>query len=96
MKKREPEQIGDIIKRAIEQSGNQTIYNEQRLCYMWPDVVGPTINRYTTRRWVEHGTMHVVITSAPLKNELSFHKTALIEQLNKAAGVNVINNLVIH
>ena len=69
---------------------------EQRALYMWPEIVGPGVNRYTTRRYVDHGVMHVYLSSAVLKNELSFHKTSLVEQLNRAAGSNVISQIVLH
>ncbi|MDE7125832.1 MAG: DUF721 domain-containing protein [Muribaculaceae bacterium] len=96
MQRREAESVGDIIKRAIESSGAAEAYDNQRICYLWPEVVGHLINRHTTRRWVESGTLHVVITSASLKNELAFHRQTLISHLNKAAGRDVINNIIFH
>ena len=96
MKRREAEQVGDIIARAIAASGAGEAYDNQRLCYLWPEVVGPLINRHTTRRWVDNGTLHVAISSATLKNELTFHRATLIRHLNEAAGRKVINNIVFH
>lgn len=96
MKKTYPKHIADIIDDAMERAGLTDTLNEQRASSVWIDVVGPAINRYTSRRYVDHGVMHVYITSAPLKNELSFVKTSLIEALNKRVGADVIKELVIH
>ena len=63
---------------------------------MWADVAGPSINRYTLRRYVDHGVMHVYLTSAPLKNELSYSRAALVEAINKAVGADVVKEIVIH
>jgi len=96
MKRHEAESVGSIIRRAIEASGASEAFDNQRLCYLWPEVAGPVVNRHTTRRWVDGGTLHVAISSASLKNELSFHRSALIRHLNEAVGHQVINNIVFH
>ncbi len=96
MKRTEPKSIAEIIDESLRRDGLDTAMAEQRALYMWPEIVGPGVNRYTTRRYVEHGVMHVYLNSAVLKNELSFHRSSLIEQLNRAAGSNVITQLVLH
>ena len=96
MKRTEAKCIKDIIDAAINDSGISTSFDEQKLCYLWPEVMGQSINRYTTRRYVENGVLHVYLSSAPLKNELQFHRTRLVEELNKAAGRNVITNIIFH
>ena len=96
MKRTEAQSIKDIIDAVINESGMNNSFDEQKLCYLWPEVVGPGINRYTTRRYVENGVFHVYLSSASLKNELQFHRSRLIEELNKAAGRNVITNIILH
>lgn len=96
MERTEPKILADIINESLHRDGLDTAMAEQRALYMWPEIVGPGVNRYTTRRHVDHGVMHVYLSSAVLKNELSFHKTSLVEQLNRAAGSNVISQIVLH
>lgn len=96
MKRTEAQSIKEIIDKAISSQNLTTTFNEQKAGYVWQEVVGPTINRYTTRRYVDNGTLHVYISSAPLKNELQFLKTKLISEINKTVGADVITNIVIH
>lgn len=96
MKRRDPLRIDDIINRALQESNTQTSFNEQKVCYLWSEIVGPGINRYTTRRFVDAGTLHVYISSASLKNELQYMRSHLIAELNKAVGSDVINAIIIH
>jgi predicted nucleic acid-binding Zn ribbon protein len=96
MKRNQPTLVGDIIARAIDQSGSREVFDRQRVCYLWPEVVGPTINRLTTRRWVDRDELHVVIASAALKNELSFMNSRLTELINQAFGAQIISKIVIH
>lgn len=40
--------------------------------------------------------MHVYITSAVLKNELSFNRRPLVEAINRAVGRNIITDIRFH
>ncbi|MDE7155934.1 MAG: DUF721 domain-containing protein [Muribaculaceae bacterium] len=42
------------------------------------------------------GVLHVFITSAPLKNELSFHRETIRQKLNSLVGKDVINDIQLH
>lgn len=96
MQRTEPKSIASIIKDCIEQTGMTDTVAEQRACYLWPEIVGPGVNRYTFKRFVDRGVLHVYITSAALKNELTFNRSALIRQINRAVGQNVITSIVFH
>lgn len=96
MKRTYPKHIALIIDDAMQKAGLTDQLNGQRAAAAWIDVVGPAINRYTLRRYVDHGVMHLYITSAALKNELSFSRRALVEAINKAVGAEVIKEIAIH
>ncbi len=96
MKRTEPRQLGDILREAIESAGLTDELARQRACFVWADVVGAGVNRYTFRRYVAGSVMHVYITSAVLKNELSFCRSSLVEKINKAVGSDVLTEIVFH
>ncbi|MCC8071162.1 MAG: DUF721 domain-containing protein [Bacteroidales bacterium] len=96
MKRTEPKSIATIIDEAIQASGMADTVAEQRACYCWSEVVGPGVNRYTMRRYVDHGVLHVYITSATLKNELSFMRSNIVGHINRLVGRDVITSIVIH
>lgn len=96
MKRQDPKLIGEIINKALHDSNTIGSFNEQKVSYLWPEIVGPGINRYTTRRFVESGVLHVFISSASLKNELQFMRSHLVQELNKAVGADVLKEIIIH
>lgn len=96
MKRTYPKHIASIIDEAMDRAGLTDGLNGQRAAAAWIDVVGPAINRYTLRRYVDRGVLHVYLTSAPLKNELSFSREALVAAINKAVGGEVITDIAIH
>ncbi len=96
MKRTEPKTIKEIIDRVLDDESIRDAARAQRISFLWPEIVGPGINRHTIRRYVSGGIFHVYIDSAPLKNELQFHRSRLVEQLNRAAGAEVITDITFH
>lgn len=97
MKRVEPRSVGEIIDSVFREDGNREEMLARQASFMWTEIVGPGVNRYTSRRYVSpDGILHVYITSAPLKNELSFHRDRIVQLLNERVGENVIKDIVIH
>lgn len=96
MKRTEPLSIRQLIDQVLDQDDVRDAARVQRLCYIWPEVVGPGINQYTIKRYVIGTILHVHLSSAPLKHELQFHRQRLVEQLNKEVGANVITDIHFH
>ena len=96
MKKHYAMSVGEIIESAIARTANRDEYFRQQMCYLWQEVVGPTVNHYTMRRYVDGSTMHVYIASAPLKNELRFRSAELVATLNRMVGKDIIDTILFH
>lgn len=96
MKRTYPKHIASIVEEALGRAGLTDKFNEQRAAAAWIDVVGPVVNRHTLRRYVDKGVMHVYLDSAPLKNELSFARTSLVEALNRLTVEGTIKDIQFH
>jgi hypothetical protein len=97
MKKTEAESVGEIIHAVFQRVGLEEDEARQRALYLWPEIVGPGVNRLTTRRYVTAaGVMHVYVESAALKQDLQFMRSSLVSQLNNAVGSAAITELIIH
>lgn len=96
MQRTYPRLISEIIEDALKAEGVSTTFKEQQACHLWPEIVGQGINRYTSRRYIDRGVMHVYLTSAALKQELAFHRARLVEQINERVGAHVVDEIVFH
>lgn len=96
MKKTEAIAVGDLLKAMIESDGDSMEFDRQKASYLWSEIVGPVINQATSRRYVDGETLHVYITSAPMKNELAFMLPGLIEKINEAVGRKIIKKISLH
>lgn len=87
MKRTEAKRVSSIIDEALEQAGLTQTMARQRASFLWAEVAGSGINRHTLRRWVDNrGVLHIHLSSAPLKNELAYHRSRLLQELNNRCG----------
>jgi len=96
MKRTEPMSLREIIDRVMDNSVRRDDMMAMRASSLWPEVVGPGVNRLTTRRYVRDGVLHVYISSGPLKSELSFQREAIAKAINDILGREVITSIRFH
>lgn len=97
MKRTEPKSFAEIFDENMARAGASDTMARHQACFLWPEIVGPGINKYTYKRYVDDsGCMHVYVSSAPLKNELSYMRSQLVEQINKAVGSQALTDIIFH
>ena len=50
----------------------------------------------TTRRYFRDGELHVYISSAPMKAELSFSRERIAASINDILGREVVRKIILH
>jgi len=96
MKRTDPQSIRQIIDHVLDASAVHSTVLDHRAAALWSDIMGPTITRHTIRRYVARGVLHVYLDSAPLKNEIGFQKSRIIEAINSTLGAEAITSMQIH
>lgn len=96
MKRTNTQTISDILKDFFQENpAVEEKLAESRLINSWESILGSTVLRYTENLYIKNKTLYVRISSAILRNELSLCRSDLIRKLNDAAGMDVINNMII-
>lgn len=90
MKRKNAENLTLVLQRFLRESGLETPLNQHRLVEMWPKVVGELVGKVTDQIFIQNQTLVVRITSPVLKNEIAMQSTALVRELNRRVGANVI------
>ncbi|MGL4851553.1 MAG: DciA family protein [Phocaeicola sp.] len=94
MRKRNTEQIGDMIRKFFRQEGLESPLNEYRLVQAWKDVVGAAIANYTTNIYIKNQILYVHLSSSVLRHELMMGRELLVKNLNQQVGSQVIVNII--
>ena len=68
---------------------------EARVQRLWSDLFGPSIAQYTTNTFVKNRILYVSMSSSVVRNELLAMRKRLVAELNKHAGAEVIDDVMI-
>ena len=78
--------IGSLIAEIFRENGLEKQLMERRIIAAWPEVLGPTVARYTGEISIKSGVLYVHIQSAPLRQELFNCRFQLVQKLQQAVG----------
>ena len=83
MERTDPMSIRQIIDRVMDRSSSREEFMGHRASALWPDIVGPGVNRATSRRYFRNGELHVYLTSGA-------------RAINDALGREVVERIILH
>lgn len=96
MRKRNTESIGEVLRQFFEE--NQSVKRkiaESRVLTGWSTLLGQSIASYTTNIYLRNGILYVQLSSSVLRAELLMYKEKLRDNLNKHAGMEILQDIVI-
>jgi predicted nucleic acid-binding Zn ribbon protein len=86
--------LGDVIREFLQSNRLDHKLSETRLIQSWEKVVGAMVSRHTENLYIKNKVLFVKIDSPALRNELSYSKEKIVQELNKEAQVEVIEEIV--
>lgn len=95
MERKDVKKIDSLLHQFVRANGLERGLAEYRLMKSWNDLLGVTIARKTKSLRIQNRRLFVTLHSSVVRNELSLIKNELIPRLNEAAGMNVIDDLVL-
>lgn len=87
--------IGEALKEFLKKSKLKSGVQSLQVKEAWEKIMGKTIANYTDKIEIINSTLFISTSVAPLKNELLYQKTKIIERVNEALGEKVVKEVVI-
>ncbi|CAM3362635.1 DUF721 domain-containing protein [Flavobacterium longum] len=87
--------VGDILKEIIQSNKLQPGMDQVAVLDAWKNLMGNGVNSYTRNMILKGSTLYVELTSAVLREELSFGKNKIIHMLNEELGKEVVKEVVL-
>ena len=87
--------LGDALQAYLRNSPFRNKMNEVRIQAVWEKEMGPTIAKYTRSIRLLNRQLIIVTDVAPLKQELSYSKTMILQRMNEALGEKLIDAVII-
>lgn len=87
--------IGDALHQFVNKSHLRNGLRAVQITQIWEEVMGKTIAKYTTKIEIINNTLFIYTPVGPLKNELQYQKSNIIERINEAFREQLIHEVVI-
>jgi len=87
--------LGDALKQFVNKSTLKNGLRSVQIESIWEEVMGKTIAKYTEKVQLVNQTLFIQTSVGPLKQELQYQKSKIIERINEALKEHVIKEVVI-
>ncbi len=94
MFRRQVKGIDELLGKAIRENGLEGPLLQKRTLAAWDKVVGPSIARMTTQKYIRNQTMFVKITNPALRQDLSMMRTRLLQHIVDEVGSKIVTQIV--
>jgi hypothetical protein len=87
--------IGDALKEFLKKSKLKSGMQAMQIKDAWEKIMGKTISNYTDKIEIINSTLFIYTSVAPLKHELTYQKSKIVERVNEELGEKVILEVVV-
>ena len=95
MKKSNEQPLREVLRQMIDTYRLRPKLHQTKIRSIWSQVMGTGINRHTTDIRLNGRVLFISISSAPLRQELSYGKEKIIKLLNEELGEAYVEEVVI-
>lgn len=85
--------LGGAIEKLLRAYGLEDGYYAAAVVTHWENLMGPAVARRTQSIKIQNGVLIVKIESAALRQELSYGKDKIVQQINQKLGVRIIKSV---
>ncbi|WP_353083572.1 DUF721 domain-containing protein [Flavobacterium sp.] len=87
--------ISEVLQQFIQQNKLETGMDKIDVEKAWKDLMGNGVNSYTQEVILKGTTLYVKLTSAVLREELSYGKQKIIAMINEELKKEVVKEVVL-
>jgi hypothetical protein len=87
--------ISDVLKQFISQNKLEAGMDVVNVREAWKNLMGNGVNNYTTEIQLKGSVLYVALSSAVLREELSYGKDKISKMINEELRKDLITNLIL-
>ncbi|MBG6128923.1 hypothetical protein IWQ47_000384 [Aquimarina sp. EL_43] len=91
----EHQSMEEVLKSFVSDNNLQKGLDKVAVRDVWEKIMGPAITKYTRNIKLERETVYVELTSSVLREELSYGRQKIIDNLNDELGKVLVKKLVL-
>ena len=94
-RKFEPQLLGKVLSEIVESKALSRGITNEKINGLWNQLLGDNISQFTDKVELRNETLYISLSSAPLREELSYGKEKIMRMLNEEMGKETIKKIVL-
>ena len=95
MRKSNQQQIGVVIKKLLKNQQLEGRLQELDLLEKSKEILGENLMKFVKEISIKDGKLSIKVSSAVVRNELSYQKSKIIEKMNNQAGNEIVKEIIL-
>jgi len=91
----EPKALQEVLQQITGERSLAKGLNELKVKQAWETTMGANVMQYTQDLSLKGKTLYIQLSSAPLREELSFGKEKILKHLNDTLGFDGIKKIIL-
>ena len=87
--------VGDVIRKLMKNPKLADKLDKLDAIQIWNEIIGETLKQYIVDQSLNKDVLYVKLKSSVVRNELSYKKTEIKNQINKRLGKKVVNEIIL-
>jgi len=87
--------VGDVIRKLMKNPKLAEKLDKLDALQIWNEIIGKAFREYIIDQSLSKDILYVKLKSSIVRNELSYKKTEIKNQINKRLGKIVVNEIIL-
>ena len=87
--------VGDIIRKLMKNPKLAEKMDQLDALDVWKELIGKNLQKFVIDAKMHKGNLYVKLSSSVLRNELSYKKSELKEQINQKLGKEIVKEIIL-
>lgn len=95
MRKTNEQNIKAVLKDLVETYRLKSKLTQTKVEMLWEQLLGKTVTQHTTELKIRNQKLYVLVDSAPLRQELSYSREKILNDLNTKLEDDFLKEIII-
>lgn len=96
MRRQNDQSLAEVLKEWLDQSPIKGKLYQSRIEKIWREKMGATISQYTTAISLIRKKLYLTVSSASLRQELSYSREKIRDMINEELGERWVEEVIVN
>lgn len=87
--------LSNVIRKIIKNPKLSKRLDNIKVIEIWEEIIGKNLEKYVIDSKVYNNKLYIKLKSSTLRNEFTYQKTDLVNQINKRFGKKIIKDIIL-